>query len=106
MLTINNDIVKSIQDKHIEVHYNQRSFVLYGKTININMQGKIFCPLLNCKISSLTCSKLMEYEGWPRAIDAYVCDNIKCKIYKSIKKNVENKHEKNNSATKVVKKNS
>ena len=89
-------LISAIQDKHTEVHYNEKYININGKDIHIEMQGKISCPVLNCKISSLTCSKLMEQKGWPRKIDEHVCDNAHCKIYKSIQKNMANRNDKNN----------
>ena len=92
---MNKELIKSIQDKHVEVHYNEKHFHLENKDIHIEMQGKINCPVLNQKISSLTCSKLMDKKGWPRNIDEFVCDKANCKIYKSIKKNMDLKNDKN-----------
>ena len=91
-MDINKPLVKSIQDKNVEVHYNEKRIRVGNKDIHIEMQGKISCPVLNSKISSLTCSKLMEQNGWPRAIDECVCDNAHCKIYKSIQKNMANRN--------------
>lgn len=89
-----NTISKSIQDKHMEVHYNEKTINVDGKTIHIELQGKISCPILNNKISSLVCSKLMDQPGWPRNSCSDICDQANCKIYKSIKKNVNIKNEK------------
>jgi len=84
----NKDLVQSIQDKHVEVHYNDKRIRVGNRDIHIEMQGKITCTVLNSKVSSLTCSKLMEQDGWPREVDECVCDNARCKIYKSIQKNM------------------
>jgi len=103
MNDLNIELVKVIQDKHMEVKYNEKFIVINNKRIHIEMQGKINCPVLNTKISSLTCSKFMEQKGWPRHIDNHICDRANCKIYKSIQKNManrnENKTRKNNKET-------
>ena len=82
-------VSSSIQDKHLEVHYNEKTISTYNGPVEIRLQGKIFCPVLNAKITPLVCSKLMDVEGWPRSIDPHVCDQqATCFIYKSIKKNM------------------
>ncbi len=86
-----NKTSKSIQDKHQEVHYNEKTINVNGRTIRIELQGKITCPVLNSKISSLTCARMMESKGWPRQCDPEICDSAHCKIYKSIKKNIESR---------------
>jgi len=88
-------LVKSIQDKHVEVNYNEKRIHVGNREVHIEMQGKISCPVLNTKVSSLTCSKLMEQKGWPREIDECICDNAHCKIYKSIQKNMASRYDKN-----------
>ena len=95
-----NTISKAIQDKHVEVHYNEKYLNINGEDIHIELQGKIHCPILNSRISSLVCSKLMDQNGWPRKCDSCCCDNANCKIYKSIKKNIATKNDKRNSQKK------
>ena len=85
------DIIQSIYDKHLEVSYNEKKLKINGKTIHVQLQGKITCPILNYKISSLVCSKLMDNKGWPRHCDPAICDSANCKIYKSIRNNMKNK---------------
>ena len=98
---MNKELIKSIQDKHIELHYNEKKIRINNQNIKIEMKGKINCPVLNDKISSLTCSKLMDQKDWPRNIDHEICDKANCKIYKSIQKNMEvKKYEKHNTTTK------
>ncbi len=89
-----NTIAKTIQDKHLEVKYNEKTITIDNKQIHVELQGKINCPILNQKISSLVCSKLMDQNGWPRHSCSDICDQANCKIYKSIKKNVNIKNEK------------
>jgi hypothetical protein len=88
-----NSVTKAIQDKHVEVHYNEKQLYVNGENIHIELQGKINCPVLNSRISSLVCSKLMDQNGWPRNCDSCICDNAHCKIYKSIKKNIADKND-------------
>ena len=90
----NVNLIESIYNKHREVQYNEKYIYIDGKKIHIEMQGKITCPVLNKKISSFTCSKLMEQKGWPRSIDSNICDKAYCKIYKSIQKNLANRYDK------------
>lgn len=83
----NTELSKSIQDKHIEIHYNQKCIRSQdGKTVPINMQGKIKCPVINQSISSIVCAKLMDKKGWPRELDPEICKRCSCFIYLSIKK--------------------
>jgi len=93
-----NPVSKSIQDKHLEIHYNEKDIIINGETMHIELQGKINCPVLNSKVSSLVCSKLMDTIGWPRNCNSEICKNANCKIYESIRKNVSNKK----SPTKIV----
>lgn len=81
---------QSIVDKHKEVMYNEKTMKkqVRGEPIKVRLQGKINCKILNCKISSLVCSKLMDQSGWPRHIDENVCDyQGNCHIHKAIIKN-------------------
>lgn len=81
------EISKSIQDKNIEIHYNSKHIRNQdGQLIHINMHGKIRCPILNEQISSVICSKIMDKEGWPRAIDPDICKKCDCYINLSIAK--------------------
>ena len=96
-----NKTSQAIQDKHVEVQYNEKTININGRTIRIELQGKINCPVLNNKISSLTCSKLMESKGWPRQCDPTICDQAHCKIYKSIQKNIETRHGKKDTIRKT-----
>jgi len=89
----NTSITDSIQNKHTEIHYNEKYIHVKNKDIHIQLQGKITCPVLNSKVSSLVCSKLMDQEGWPRNCNPEICDSANCKIHKSIKKNIEHKHD-------------
>lgn len=83
----NPNVTKSIYDKHAEITYNEKIIRLKdGKEAHIELQGKIKCPVLNKEISSIVCSKLMDIDGWPRAIDEDVCTKCKCFINLSIKK--------------------
>jgi len=94
-------VSESIQNKHVEVHYNEKHIHINGKKIHIQLQGKISCPVLNTKISSLVCSKLMDNKEWPRNCDSCICDNANCKIYKSIKKNIEGRNDGRKTTTKA-----
>lgn len=94
-------VSESIQNKHVEVHYNQKNIRVNGKDIHIELQGKINCPVLNSKVSSLVCSKIMDQKGWPRACDPTICDSANCKIYKSIRKNVASRNEKRSAPNKT-----
>jgi len=86
-----NIVSKAIQDKNVEIHYNEKVMKYNNKDVHIELQGKINCPVLNSKISSLVCSTLMDTNGWPRKCDSEICKNANCKIYESIRKNVSNK---------------
>jgi len=88
-----NIVAKAIQDKHVEIHYNEKTIHVNGEDLHIELQGKITCPVLNSKVSSLVCSKLMDTAGWPRKCDPEICDHANCKIYKSIKKNIATKND-------------
>lgn len=88
-----NAVAKSIQDKHVEIHYNEKHININGESIHIDMQGKINCPVLNNRISSLVCSKLMDQLGWPRNCDSEICKKANCKINESIRKNVANRQD-------------
>jgi len=93
-------IEESIQNSHVEVHYNEKTIRVNSKQYHIQLQGKITCPILNQKVSSLTCSKIMEQKDWPRNVDCNICDRANCKIYKSINKN-KKKYDKNTKPKKV-----
>jgi hypothetical protein len=78
-------LIDSIYNKRNEVHYNEMP--IYERSpIKMNLQGKIKCPVLNYSISSVTCSKLMEREGWPRSINKDICKDCSCYVYVSIQK--------------------
>ena len=80
---------KSIQDKHTEVHYDQKVIHTANGLISIKLQGKVACPLINQKITPMVCAKLMETSGWPRDIDPHVCEGkLGCYVHQSIKKNM------------------
>lgn len=80
-------IINSVYNKRTEIHYNEWYIKLEdNKHVKIELQGKIRCPLLNCNISSLVCSKLMDKEDWPRGIDKDICKSCDCFINLSIKK--------------------
>jgi hypothetical protein len=87
-------VIDSIYNKRIEIHYNEWVFKANGETIKIDLKGKIKCPVFNSGISSLTCSKLMDREDWPRGIDPLICKKCDCFIALSIKKYQEIKKEK------------
>jgi hypothetical protein len=80
-------LIDSLYSKRLEIHYN--SWYIRNKEnklIKLELQGKIKCPLLNTHISSLTCSKIMDRPGWPRAIDESVCKRCDCYVSLSINK--------------------
>jgi len=77
----------SIQDKRLEIHYDEKVINTFKGDIKVKLKGKINCPVLNCKITSLVCSKLMESNGWPRGIHPHICANFRCYINKVIAKN-------------------
>ena len=80
-------IIESIYNKNLEVRYNEWYIKNKdNKWIKLNLQGKIKCPLLNASISSLACARIMDKEGWPRAIDENACKKCSCYVYLSIKK--------------------
>jgi len=82
----------SIQDKHLEIHYDEKTINTRKGLVKIRLKGKIFCPVLNSRITPLVCSKLMDADGWPRSIDPNICSKqAGCFIYKSIKKNMSKK---------------
>ena len=93
----NEQLITSIYNKALEVHYNEWYIRnKEGKLVKLNLQGKIKCPVLNSSISSLTCSHVMEYNGWPRNVDKEVCKKCDCFINLSIKKFQERKNQKRN----------
>lgn len=88
-------IVTSIYDKNLEVRYNEWYIRNKDKKlVKLDLQGKIKCPLLNASISSLACSHIMEYKGWPRDIDNDICKKCDCFINVSITKFQERKKRK------------
>lgn len=89
---MNNPVIESLYNKRTEIHYNEWYINTAKGKVKIELQGKIKCPLFNTSISSLTCSKLMDKEGWPRNIDENVCKNCECYINLSIKKFKEKKN--------------
>ena len=91
----NYNVSSSVIDKHLEIHYNEKTINTPSGSVNIRLKGKIYCPILNHKITPLVCSKLMDVEGWPRCIDPSICDvQATCFIYKSIRKNMLRKKDK------------
>lgn len=82
-------LIESIYNKNLEVHYNQKMIVTKTGNIPINLKGKIVCPVLNSKITPVVCSKLMDSEGWPRAICPSICENAECYIHRSIQSNIK-----------------
>ena len=81
----NEALSRSIQDKKLEIHYNEKSVKTKDGLIKLELQGKIRCPVLNCNISSLTCSNLMSKPDWPRGLDEKICTKCNCFIQLSIK---------------------
>lgn len=77
----------AIQDAALEIKYNEYSFKnREGQKINIDLTGKIKCPIVNTGISHQTCSHIMDKETWPRGIDENICKRCGCYINMSIKK--------------------
>jgi len=80
-------IITSIYNKKLEVHYNNWTIKnRENKWVKLDLQGKIKCPILNEYISPLCCSKLMNKDEWPRAIDENICKKCNCYVYLSIRK--------------------
>ena len=95
-----NPVIDSIYDKRLEIHYNE--WVIRdrdNKPVKIDLQGKIKCPLVNMQVSSLVCSKIMDKEGWPRAIDPDVCKKCNCYVYVSINRFKDKKDKPNDNRT-------
>jgi hypothetical protein len=89
IVDINPAVTKAIYDKHLEIHYNNKSIVTHNGIIDIRLKGKISCPILNKKITPIVCAKMMDSIGWPRNIDPSLCETqAECFIYKSILKNM------------------
>ena len=83
----NPEVSEAIYNAHREVQYNEYSFRnKYGAWINLDLTGKIKCPLLNKNISHHVCSHIMDKPTWPRGIDEHVCKKCNCFINMSIKK--------------------
>lgn len=99
-MNYNKDLVDSIYNKRLEIHYNEW-YVRdkENKPVKIDLQGKIKCPLMNTQISSLACSKIMEREGWPRAIDESICRRCNCYVSVSIKRFQERKEKTNGTGS-------
>ncbi len=76
----------SIQDKRLEIHYDEKVINTFKGDVKVKLKGKINCPVLNCKITPLVCSKLMETTDWPRDICPQICSNFRCYISKVIAK--------------------
>ena len=74
-----NVVSESIQNKHTEINYNEKYININGKDIHIELQGKINCPVLNSRVSSIVCSKLMDQNGWPRKCDPNICKSANCR---------------------------
>lgn len=83
---MNKELIDSIFNKKTEIHYNEWYVRFTDDLVKIELKGKIKCPVLNCGISSLVCSKLMDREDWPRNIDPQVCKKCDCFINLSISK--------------------
>lgn len=82
-----NELITSIYDKNLEIHYNKIVFRnKENQQVKLELQGKIKCPALNCNISSIVCSSLMDRTGWPRSIDSEICKKCNCFISVSINK--------------------
>lgn len=81
----------SIQDKRLEVHYDEKYINTTKGSVHVKLKGKINCPVLNCKITPLVCSKLMESSDWPRGIYPHICANFRCYIHNVISKSKRKK---------------
>lgn len=82
-------ISESVQNKYIEIHYNEKTIYTSDGPILIRLQGKIRCPVLNSNITPMVCFKIMDSPGWPRHMSPDICENqANCFICKSIKKNM------------------
>lgn len=79
-------VIDSIYNKRTEIHYNEWKIKTNNGEVKLELKGKIKCPILNTNISSLTCSKLMDKEDWPRGIDPGICKKCDCFISLSISK--------------------
>jgi hypothetical protein len=93
---MNKELIDSIFNKNTEIHYNEWQIKIDNKLVKLELKGKIKCPVLNCGISSLVCSKLMDREDWPRGIDKQVCQKCSCFINLSISKFKANKKDPSN----------
>lgn len=81
------ELVTSIYNRKLEIHYNEWfSKTKEGKKIKMELKGKIKCPVLNESISSMTCSVLMDKNGWPRNVCPTICSECNCFIHLSIAK--------------------
>lgn len=95
MNNINTKLITSIFNANTEIHYNQYQFRnRKGEWVNINLKGKIKCPVLNTLISHQACSHIMEKETWPRGVDPNACNRCNCRISMSIKRFQDNKRSK------------
>ena len=88
---MNKELIDSIYNKKTEIHYNEWTIKSDKGPIKIELKGKIKCPVVNCGISSLVCSRLMDREDWPRGIDKEVCQKCNCFINLSINRFRDNK---------------
>ena len=77
---MNKEICKSIYNKRLEIHYDEKFIIKDKQKIKIKLKGKIRCPVLNIGISPLVCSKLMDSKGYPRNLDKEICDKCNCRI--------------------------
>lgn len=80
-------VSEAIQSASREIQYNEYSFKnRKGEWVNIDLTGKIKCPVLNTLISHQTCSHIMDKDTWPRGVDPNICKKCGCYINLSIKK--------------------
>lgn len=84
---MNKEVTKAVYDKCREIQYNEASINTPNGVQKFQFKGKINCPILNAKIRSVICYKVMDYPGWPRNIDPKICEcQAGCFINKSISK--------------------
>jgi len=80
-------VSQAIVSAYREVQYNEYSFRnRNGERVNIDLTGKIKCPVINANISHQVCSNLMDKDTWPRGVDPNICKKCSCYINMSIKK--------------------
>jgi len=87
MPTKKEKVSASVQNKYLEIHYDEKELHTQSGTVKLRLKGKIHCPVLNQRISWIVCCKFMDKPGWPRNLDPDICTcGANCFIHRSLQK--------------------